>query len=372
VPCLFVVPRLFTTADEVAKLIRGICYLFVPSAVYLIYQSYFGLTWWEHKYLKSGLSIEVRQYQERVFRCMGTMAGAAGATIVYSIITAIVAHGGMWRWRNETTRAANSSPALRFFLAAFYAFAAIRTFSRTGWVLGMAAWIAMLALPRKPFVVMIYTAGLTLYFAIVLSAPYLLKNKVLNDIDNQQRATDSAEERQTKQLSTLNGRLEGYYELMHTKGILTPFGAKLAGKKTSIKAHDFVTDVLFTYGYIPFIFGIFLASRLLGWIHGHIFRMDPSLNRDIAVTGVACVLGIALGAITNGAQFSVFPQNLLVYMFFGIALAMILVEIGRDKDQEAEYADRLRALRETELASMRGRRGQQPQTRRRPLYAGVR
>jgi hypothetical protein len=377
IPCLFVIPRLFVGAEEMAQLLRKICYLLVPSALYLIYQSFFGLTWWEHKYLQSGLSIESRQYSEHVFRCMGTMAGAAGATIIFSLMSVLLVHGGMWRWAGERSMKANSSPFLRFVLALVFAFAAYRTFSRAGWIMGLATLMAMAAIPRKPFILMIYACGITIYVSAVIAAPYLLKHKILNKIDDSQRATDSAEGRQAKQLATLNGRLEGFYTLTHTKGIMTPFGFKFAGqghRRAGIHTHDFISEVLITYGYIPVGFALFLVVRLLTWIHGSIFRMPVSLNRDVAVTGMACVMGTALGAIANGAQFAVFPQNLLFYMFCGLALAVLLSEAAKEQEAKASLeAERLRQ-REEELAARRGGRSSSqssPLRRRAGAFASV-
>jgi hypothetical protein len=372
IPCLFVIPRLFSSPEELARMLRFICYLYIPSAAYLIYQSYFGLTWWEHKYLQSGLSIEVRQYNEKVFRCMGTMAGASGATIIYSLIAALLAHGGLWRWSSANRPSTNSSPVLRFCLAIFFAFGAWRTFSRTGWVLGLAALAAMIALDKRSLVIMLYASAAVLMISLFAATPYLLKHKVLNDIDQGNRQEMSAEGQQSSQLSTLNGRLEGYDDLMSNPRLWTPFGKRFSGNKSAflqVRSHDFVTDIIVNYGFVPLLVGLFLVGKVLITLHTRVFNMRESLNKTITITGISVVLGIALGGITSGAIFSVFPQNLFVYMFFGSAIAMILIEVEAEHAAAKESKERFASERESELATRRGgRRGDNsPLRRRQPL-----
>ena len=70
---IFVVPILFRDAEQLSKLITFIVYAYVPVALYTLYQSKFGLTDWELQYLLSGLSLEARQLNERVFRPFSTM-----------------------------------------------------------------------------------------------------------------------------------------------------------------------------------------------------------------------------------------------------------------------------------------------------------
>jgi hypothetical protein len=369
---LFVVPRIFAKPGDLHRCMKFIIYLYIPSACYLIYQSYFDLTWWEHLYLQKGLSIEVRQYNEKVFRCFGTMAGASTATVVYSFLSAQLIHGGLWRYHADGTPR-SSAPFLRGLLAVFFAFAAWRTFSRTGWVLGGACLFAYLCLPKRSMVAALYASFALTLVTIIAAAPYLLKHQVLNEIDIANKKTMSEEAGQSTQLATLNGRLEGLYSLVTKSQYWTPFGPKLAGidvnkVRGTVYSHDFLTDILMYYGFVPLLLGLYLVYRVLRLLHHVIFTLPSCLERELAVLGVGTTLGIALGGMSSGAIFSVFPQNLFVYFYLGATLSIFLINKEKsiaDKMLRADAAEEEEALAREERLG----RFQRPTPNRRRLQS---
>lgn len=326
---LFVVPALFRTPGEVRALLKFVIIMFIPSALYLIYQGFAGLSWWEMKYVRSGFTIEIRQLGEKIFRPFGTMNAAANASLTYGLFAALLIGGGFWKHRPGAIGERSPSLVLRLLGAAIFAFAAYRTFSRTGWITGIVAITCFVAFRRRTYMWAYYLTLGVVAALLMVSAGWMLKHKVLNEITTNITAGRSEEAEMSLRLATLNDRLASYENLLHNKRVWTPFGLRLSGYnedsvRSSIQTHDALTELLLRIGYIPVAVAVFFGFWLLKQLHRYVYKSPPGLSRELAAAGLACSVALLLGGAVNGAQFVSYPTNFYFYFYLSIVVALMV------------------------------------------------
>jgi hypothetical protein len=331
---LFVIPVIFRTPEQLRDMLKMLVVFYVPAVAYMLVH-YFnrGIFDWEMDYLKSGLTIEIRQLQERVFRPFGTMNSAANACMVFACIFG-VCFSGLWTTPGKDGRTAPFP--LRYPLIVALGLAMYATYSRTGWVFAVVMVLAMPLLKRRALTLAGYCAVFGLFTLVVFSASWLLKHRVLNEMsEDLLHGNRTAEQSQATNVATLNARLEGYEALVTVPQAWTPFGLRLSGYtesavRSKITTHDMVTTLLLNYGYIPLIVaGLFVLYNL--WkLHRYVFSETEPLARAVGVTGLAVGLVLCSGAFTNGAQFNTYPVNYFIWFGFGITLSMRMYGMERD------------------------------------------
>ncbi len=339
---LFVVPVLFRSPEDLRHMLKILIVLFIPAVLYMLVHHYRGSVFdWEMEYLKSGLTIEIRQLSERTFRPFGTMNSAANACMVFAGIWALCL-SGMWR---KPDRQGRTEPfTMRWMLLPLLGLAMYATYSRTGWVFAVVAVLAAPMIKHRSFTLAGYILSIGAFIIIVLASPYLLRHKILNelseDIYKEKRTNEWS---QTTNLSTLNDRLEGFESLIKEPRAWTPLGLRLSSHtessvRNNITTHDMLTDMLLNYGYLTVLaVGIFIVRQL--WkLHSFVFREPEPLARSIGATCLALGLAIASGATTNGAQFSTYPVNFYIWFNFAIVGSLLMYAKERDVRDAPEAA----------------------------------
>jgi hypothetical protein len=331
---LFAVPVLFRTPEDIRHMLKITVIMYVPAVAYMLVHFFRGSIFdWEMDYVKSGLTIEIRQLKERVFRPFGTMNSAANASMVFSAIFALCC-AAFWSMRSASGR------ALPFFFRWMFlpciGLAMFATYSRTGWVFAIVAVLAAPMLKRRTMTLTGYAAVITAIAAIVLSSPYLLKHKILNEISGEiyeEKRTDQWA--QTTNLSTLNDRLEGFYGLVTEPDAWTPFGLKWGSKsegavRSKFKIHDKFTDILLNYGFVTIAIGAAFIIYQLSKLHKFVFYEREPLARNLGAACLAIGLTLTSGGTGNGAQFMTYPVNFFIWLNYAVVISLILYARERD------------------------------------------
>jgi hypothetical protein len=337
---LFVVPVLFRTPEDLRRLLKFLVIIYVPAVCYMLVHHFRGGIFdWEMAYLKSGLTIEIRQLQERTFRPFGTMNAASNASMVFAGIWAICL-SGMWRKPDRHGRSALFG--LRLLLLPLLVVAMYATYSRTGWVFAIVAVLAAPMIKFRSLTLVGYILAFTAFISVFLASPYLMRHKILNRMSEEfyeeKRTNEWA---QTTNLATLNDRLEAYESLLKEPRAWTPLGLRFSSYtessvRNSVKTHEMITVMLMNYGYLTLLaVGIFIVRQL--WkLHTMVFNEPEPLARSIAATCLAIGLSIASGATVNGSQFSTYPVNFFIWFNFAIAASLYLYSRERDAAKPLE------------------------------------
>ncbi len=334
---LFIVPVLFRTPEELRHMLKILVILYIPAIAYML-MHYFrgGILAWEMDYVKSGLTIEIRQLSERVFRPFGTMNSAANASMVFAGILALC-FSGMWTKPDRHGR--KDFFPVRFFLIPAIALAMFATYSRTGWVFAVIAVIAAPMMRNRLLTMSGYILAIGAFVGVILASGYLLRHRLLNewseDIYMEKR---TGEWSQATNLATLNDRLEGFESLVKEPRAWTPLGLKLSSHtessvRSNVATHDMFTDLLLNYGYLTMLAaGIFMMYHL--WkLHRLVFYEPEPLTRSVAATCLAIGLATASGATVNGAQFSTYPVNFFIWFNFAVVGSLLMYVKEREAAQ---------------------------------------
>ncbi len=340
---LFTVPVLFRTPEDIRGLLKIVVLMYVPAVGYMLVHFFRGSIFdWEMDYVKSGLTIEIRQLSERVFRPFGTLNSASNASMVFSTVLALCC-AGFWNVRSAAGRALPF--AFRWALVPLIGLAMFATYSRTGWVFAVTAVLASIMLKRKGLTLFGYAAFFTALISIALASPYLIKHQILNEISGEiyeEKRTDQWA--QSTNLATLNDRLEGFATLVTEGDVWTPFGVNLSSKSSSTilnkftKIHDKFTDLLLNYGFVTLLVGAVIIWRNLWKLHQFVFNERDPLVKGLAATSLAIGLTLCSGATGNGAQFMTYPVNFFIWFNFAITISLMMYTRERDGTLAPEVA----------------------------------
>lgn len=331
---LFVVPALFRKPDDVRHMLKVVVIFYVPAVIYMLVHFFNkGIFDWEMDYLKSGLTIEIRQLSQNVFRPFGTMNSAANACMVFAVLFALCC-SRMWTTPSKEGRVEGFF--FRFLLLPLLVLAMYATYSRTGWVFAIVAVIIVPLLRSRATTLMGYLSVVALFIFLLSAASWLLKHKVLNEWSEELlHGNRTAERSQATNLATLNARLEGYESLATVSEAWTPFGLRLSGHTESVvrgkvATHDMLTSLLMSYGYVPLLAAFCFIMFHLWKLHSFVFEEREPLARSVGNTCLAIALTLTSGAFTNGAQFSTYPINFFIWFSFAITVSMRMYAVERD------------------------------------------
>lgn len=345
---LFVVPALFPKPEDLRRLLKFIIIAYIPAVCYMLTHWFRGIFLkmnppifdWELDYVLSGLTIEIRQLGERVFRSFGTFNSAANASMVFAGLLGLVC-SAIWK-APVNGQSPGSARVLRFVLVPMIVVAMWATYSRTGWVFAAALLFAPAFLRSRIATIGAYAVGIAAIGGLVVASPYLLKYKVLNKISQDVYAeVRTAEWSQATNLSTMNDRLEGFAALLQNPRIWTPFGfrfkyANPTAAMQSLKVHDAVSMVLMRYGYVPLTGMAIAAFVLLVKCHRFILRESVPLAKCIGSTCMAIGLILLSGIAVNSAQLVTYPVNFWIWFMFSCVGSLMLWR--KEEDRVAKLA----------------------------------
>ena len=331
-----VVPKLFRTPEELRKLLKFVLIIYTPAVLYMLVH-WFRATFlnmnppifgWELDYVKSGLTIEIRQLAERKFRPFGTFNSASNASMVFASLLGVVCSG---LWKQPFSGNPNGGGRIgRLILAILLVIAMYATYSRTGWVFAMIILVVPALFRSRFSTIAAYSVGLTCTLAMVLSAPYLLKHKILNQIslDLYSSSSRTDEMAQVTNIATMNDRLEGFYNLVNNPKVWTPFGFRFAyanpeSVRQTIFIHDALTTALIKYGYVPMAFGGIAVLVFLRRMHGYVLAEKHPLARYMAATCLGLGFVLCLGTLVNTAQLITYPINFWIWFMFSCVVALM-------------------------------------------------
>lgn len=320
-----ILPRIFRDISELKNLMIAVLVIYLPAVLWAINQAFNGLAGFEMQYLLSGMTTEVRQLDEEVFRNMGTMVSAHALSMVASILAAALIIPVSWK--NGKLNPRLWVNPLRWVIVILFVTGAYYTFSRTGWACAIIAILAFICLQSRILTFTAFFTSILAVIALYASADYLLQSRIMVDTQDLlfEKFGTTAEARQSLTLGTLDARLESMASFATDSEIWTPFGMKIAGTDVQLKwVHDILTETLIKVGYIPLalLVIIFLVSTFVSF--KALFRMPKGPHRMMASYFAALAIGMMSGGFSQGAMILFFPINFFWCLFLGAAYSLYL------------------------------------------------
>lgn len=314
---LVLLPVYFSSTEDKIKLMKFIYVTFIGVALYMLKHAYFGLADFEYDYLLTNLSQEVRILVEGSnMRMFSTMNGAAIVSIMCGLMFA-------WSFINPWSQKVRYI-ALRWSCAILFAVASYFTLSRTGWACGLASLFFYVAFRRWSSTVLIYAVSIIGITSMVIFSPTIRDMQLIEKFEVSVRSITStatySRADQAITIGSMNGRLQGWVNLMTKENMWTPFGWRMAGRRMrDVNSADMGDDIIFwaimQFGYVVcVIMGILLLAFMFK-LHRFVCSLPSrSQERKLSTMCLATSVGILFGGLSNSAQLLVFPVNIYFYL----------------------------------------------------------
>lgn len=349
---LFVMPVLFPRTEDILRLLRFTLWVFVPVAIYGMVQQIHGFQPFEIAYLRTGLSIEIKQLFTTSVRAFSTLNSPTALGAVSALLVVVA-----WtlmrlpRPAPQQRRRWLSRPVGLLMIACF-AGALLASTSRSAPLLivfGMAsAWCFIDPVRTRLF----YLAIIGSFVALVAVSPWLLGHLdaantwVMTDIDRVSFAGQLAS------VGTYSDRLFGFANVLRNPAAFSWFGCWDGNPGTlpsSLNHHDLVSAMLLRFGAVPLVLSIIGLARVLTALHARLRRLEDPIRRRLMATSIGVPAGLIFLSALSGNVLSVFPVNMFFWMFAGSAVVCAL-PVAASAPQPA--ANRFTG---TELSSLAGR-----------------
>ena len=311
VPLIYVVPRLFPTAEAANKMAKRIIILFIPVALYTFKQYSFGLTWWEIAYLETGLSSEARILEGQTFRYFSTLNSSQNLSKIASMVGAMAL---MVKWGKNKN--GFSQHFIKGSLVIMFFVAAVMAGTRSGIIMGLVAILAFYCFRYRFITIALYATGILSILFVIIVSDYVVESKILNELTAtmQNKITWLDDERRLN-IATLTIRFESFANWKNLD-FWKPFG--VGDNLGNFVIHDAFTRVIARIGYIPSGLLVIFATTFLVKLHRSILRSVD--GRNIKLMGLAIVICIFVGGISASNNLSTFPVNTFLYIFSGFVV----------------------------------------------------
>ncbi len=321
VPLIIIIPLVLRTIDEMLAFCRCILAMFLPVALYGIWQGIFGLADFEYKYLISGLTINAAILDEARPRPFSTLNSghafevAMGICVVLSLMLSTATlrrKAGLW----------NSSARIIF--PVIYFIASIMSLGRTGWCVWLFGGIGLFAFKSRKRIIIFYSVALVCFGLLVANAQFIYDRL---DLIQSKLPTDSDFSQQAFRLGTYSERLFGYMNIFSNPELLTWFGnpalADQSGGENQYEVvHDAIGQVLVTYGLVGVVVTLSCGAMFLAWAHRRALHMPSERARAFSNILLSTMIGVISTAMLTGSPLGVFPINFMFWSIIGIMVSL--------------------------------------------------
>lgn len=320
--------------NDIRKLLRHVTLVFIPVALYGLWQSGFGLNDFEVAYMKSGYTITVAGLDDvtpRPFSTLNSVTALGGVTGIMSILSLIP----LFARRNED-RTSRYGPIFLFLLYVAACVCSLTRAANTIWLMGL---MAMLCFRSLKSTIIFYVAMLVSFVTLILSASFILDNIAVWD-PSQYVSSDFGE--QALRLQTYADRLKGFINLTASTDMYSWFGLPESAKSTGTTFnHDGFSTFLVNFGVVPLLTVLLAMGVGLYYTHRAILRMPANGTRNLAVV----LLGLFLSTLATDVLFGyfrdTFPINAFLWMITG-CLATLLFNNPELEEVNVESAEEAR------------------------------
>jgi hypothetical protein len=243
---------LFTNLASVQRLLAFTLVVYIPVALYAIWQQVFGLADFEVDYLKSGYTIDISLLDQAVLRPFSSLNSPHALAVVMAMLSALallVPLNGVKRGWGQILS------------GVIFAAACIATFVRAGWVLLLLALLIWICSRWKATTILMYSTLAGAFVFLFANADSMLRS--LDVLDNAlPQQTDAQVE--AFHVATFSDRLVSFHNVMTNPAFHTWFGNRdalqLELDSRENTAHDQIGQILISYGFAGLIlFGVVLV-----------------------------------------------------------------------------------------------------------------
>jgi hypothetical protein len=313
--------KLVRQSEDVDYYILKARWIFVPVALYGIWQSVFGLADFEFEYLRSGLTIMVKELWDLRPRPFSTLNSAGSLGTVCAAFSVLSLYPLLVNRKTSISlnqKLASIGCSILFF--AGFVVSLVRS-SIVVWIVSVLAYWCFRSARRTQ----LFYWGASLSFAtLLIFSPYFLEK--LADWDPSQYVSSDVAT-QALRIQTYSDRLKGFVNLTRSTDMYSAFGLPESKKDMETTYfHDPISSLVVNVGVVGFLAAVIPFIVVLRILHQRVLKLTPGPERNSVVLLIAINTGwLACHILFNGV-ITVFPVNAFFWMFGGMAGALLLEE----------------------------------------------
>ncbi|MEI6537083.1 MAG: hypothetical protein WCN98_17210, partial [Verrucomicrobiaceae bacterium] len=309
---LFVLPVLFPQPGQILRVLRFTAWVFVPVAIYGIVQQVQGFQPFEIAYLRTGLSIEIKQlFVERV-RAFSTLNSPTALGAISSALLVIC-----WFLARQPQPAPNQSRrwlgrVSAPLLMVAYAGSLIASTSRSAPLiifLGLTAGWSFLKPGRtRAF----YGVALGGFAALIIASPWLLSHLEEANMWITSDAGQGLLHGENLSILTYSDRLFGFANVLRNPAAYSLFGrwnGDYGVLPAELHHHDLLSSALLRFGIIPLMLSVIVISRIMRKLHRKLYTVADEGTSRLMAMSIGLASGIVFLSALSGNVLGCFPVN---------------------------------------------------------------
>lgn len=316
---IFVMPLLFPTAQEIQRLWKVILWLFVPVALYGIYQQLYGFQEFEIDYLSTGLSIEIKQVGSGRVRSFSTLNSPTSLSLICGELAAmallLVALGKRDRRLGMVAIAGMG-------LAAIFIGGWLASTVRVGILVVPVALVAYRLFRSARWTVAFYALSFFAFATLVASSSYLLMNVETWTMKIHEWTGNNEYLANMLDANTYKDRLMGFVNVLGNPSAYSLFGLGEGQQFGDYYNHDPLSSALVKFGAVPLGAAILMVMPALIYLHHSAMTIKDPGARHLALACLAVAAGSIAVSMVGGNLIATFPGNAFLAMPIGMVIAL--------------------------------------------------
>lgn len=320
--------KLIQSPEQIGRVLLNARLIFMPVAAYGIFQAIFGLADFEIEYLKSGLTIMVKELFDVRPRPFSTLNSGTALSVIASAFALLSLYPLIIRGRRTPIGERIKSISLSL----LYLTSAVVSLVRGGimvWIVGLVAlWCFGSRVRTRVF----YISGVAAFALLIAASPYLIDNIAVWDPANN---VDSEVIGQAVRLQTYSERLKGFVNLTRSTDMYSLIGLPEYQKMTETTwNHDPISSLLVDFGLVGLVTVATILILALRFIHVRLLALPEGPVRATAVLLAAINAGILVSHMLFNGIFGTFPINAFFWLFAGMLGVLLLRKDGETAPDE--------------------------------------
>lgn len=322
--------KLVDTPEDVGRFLRYARLIFIPVALYGIFQAIFGLADFEIAYLRTGLTMMVKELFDVRPRAFSTLNAAS----TFGAISAMLSMLALYPWFVRDRNASEVGERMKSYsLMLLYIAATFASVARASFVVLVVAFFAYWCFASARRTRIFYVTAITLYAALLATSSYLLDHIAEWDPANNVQSEFAGQMLRTQ---TYTERLRGFYNLTHSTDMYSWFGLPEAQKMTETTwNHDPVSSILVDTGVVGLAVVVVALVLALVFFHRRLLSLPHGYQRTTALMLLALDAGLLAGHALFHALLGAFPLNVFFWLFAGMLAFLLLYKPAGEPAAEA-------------------------------------
>ncbi|OYW31630.1 MAG: hypothetical protein B7Z47_00450 [Chthoniobacter sp. 12-60-6] len=316
---LFVVPVLLKNKGDVAVVWRCLVIAFLPVSIYGVVQQINGFTDFEVEYLRTGLSIELKQLFAGEVRAFSTLNSPTSLSVVCAALAVFSLILGFSR--RDPGNPVRMGRVLALICFVIHLAGMIASTSRSAFLMLPVGLIGARCFAQPGRTRVFYISVISAFLLLIASSVWLINNlEQVNEVALSLGGPGAFISRMLV-VGTYWDRLSGFSTVLTNPKAWSLFGyGKLEDGTGMYYYHDPISAILMQYGVIVLILVFVTLVLMLRWFHRQAWRMESNEDRHFASAMIAVGFSILLVSALSGSVMAVFPVNI----FFWLACAGVL------------------------------------------------